>query len=253
MSAKRGRPQHFTSEQQQKLLDHIAQGATTEDAARIVGVSLRTVQRQARYNEFFDRNLQLALRTPPRDPETLIQHAARTHWRAAAWLLERTDPDRYGKRPANSCSPEKLFDIMTFLIETALEETPEENRSRLYRRLRDAADKLFDLMMPDQRDRATYISDALATRPMPLSDHESLAMLRDAGDRRYRKPLMCQRVDELLGTKSSLPLPKEAAQALSSSGGEPAPEAGGEGVMSPETAFCDKIRDDKMPIDKTAA
>ncbi len=259
MSAKRGRPQQFTSQQQQKLLDHIAQGASTEEAARIVGVSLRTVQRQARYNEFFDRNLQLALRSPPSTPETLLKHAARTHWRAAAWLLERTDPDHYGKRPANSCSPEKLLDIMAFLIETALEATPEEHRARLYRRLRDVADKLFDLMMPDNRDRSTYISEALATRPMPLSDHESLALLRDSSDRRYQQPLVCQRVHELLGTKPPRPLPAEAAQALSEPGpprgvdmpacdaahAAPAGDRGGEGIMSPEMALRDKMRDDK--------
>lgn len=275
MPPKRGRPQQFTAQQQQKLLEHIAQGATTEDAARIVGVSLRTVQRQARYNEFFQRNLQLALSSPPSTPQTLIQHAARTHWRAAAWLLERTDPDNYSKRPANSCSPAKLLDVMAFLIETALEATPEESRADVYRRMRDAADKLFDLMMPHQRDRASYISEALAARPMPLSDRELLAQMRDPADRPYRPPLVSQQVHDLLGptlpelqrTKPPALPPGAAAQALldalppapprafEAAPAAPAPAApdddhGGARIMSPEIEFCDKNLGDRKNEDK---
>lgn len=270
MSPKRGRPQQFTPQQQQKFLDHIAQGASTEDAARIVGVSLRTVQRQARYNEFFQRNLQLARTSPPSSPQTLIQHAARTHWRAAAWLLERTDPDNYSKRPANSCSPAKLVDVMAFLIETALEATPEESRADVYRRMRDVSDQLFELIMPDQRDRSTYITEALATRPMPLSDREYLAQVRDPIHRSSRPPLTCQRLNALLGTTFPWLRDKPPADAQSPAQPQAAPtdDHGGAGIMSPKIAFYDKNlgdmkqdeiqqandqQADKQPNDKLAA
>jgi hypothetical protein len=80
----------------------------------------------------------LALHAAPVDPHKMVARAARTHWRAAAWLLERTHPDRLAKRPPNSCSPETPMDVTAWLIETALEATPPEHREAVYRRRRAA-------------------------------------------------------------------------------------------------------------------
>ena len=69
MSALPGRPREFTYQKRSELIEHIGQGATVEEAARIVGVSLRTVQREARHNECFDHDLQLALHGAPVDTD----------------------------------------------------------------------------------------------------------------------------------------------------------------------------------------
>jgi hypothetical protein len=84
MPAHPGRPREFKYEKRRELLEHVSKGATVEEAAQIVGVSLRTVQRAAKRNEFFDHDLQLALHASPVDPQKLVERAARTHWRAAA-------------------------------------------------------------------------------------------------------------------------------------------------------------------------
>jgi hypothetical protein len=167
-----GRPREFTYQRRREMLDHVGQGATLEEAARIVGVSLRTVQREARHNDHFDHDLQLAVHAAPVDPEKLVARAARTHWRAAAWLLERTDPDRFARRPPNSCSPETLREFGAWLIETALEATPPEHRGAMYRRMSAVADQAYDVVMPDQHDARRSLVGALPHRPMPLSDHE---------------------------------------------------------------------------------
>jgi hypothetical protein len=181
MPAFPGRPREFTYQKRSELLDHISQGATIEEAARIVGISVRTVQREARHNEHFDHDLQLALHAAPVDPERLVRRAARTHWRAAAWLLERTDPDRFAKRPPNSCRPETMMDMSDWLIETALEATPPEHREAVYRRMRSVADKAFDVVMPDQHDTRRRLVGSLPQRPMPLSDHEYVKTVRVIG------------------------------------------------------------------------
>jgi hypothetical protein len=186
MSHYPGRPREFTPPKRRELLDHIARGATVEEAAQVVGVSLRTVQRAAKFDEHFDHELQLALHTAPVDLHQLMLRAARTHWRAAAWLLERTDPDHFAKRPPNSCRPETLQDVSAWLIETALEATGPEHREAVYRRMRTVADKAFDVLMPDQHDARRALVGALPDRPMPLSDHEyikTLRVIKDAPDK----------------------------------------------------------------------
>jgi hypothetical protein len=173
-----GRPREFDHKKRDELINHIGQGATIEEAARIVGVSLRTVQREAKINDDFHHDLALAQHDADVDPEKLMHRAARSHWRAAAWLLERSDPDRFGKRPANSCSPEKLQDIMNYLIELALEATPAEHREAVYRHMRPGADRAFDVLMPDQHESRRW-TDSLATRAMPLSDIEICKLFHD--------------------------------------------------------------------------
>jgi hypothetical protein len=164
-----GRPREFDQPLKSELLDHIGQGASVAQAAHIVGTSLRTVQREAKLNDDFHNDLKLALETAPVNPERLMGRAARAHWRAAAWMLERSDPDRYGKRPPNSCREEELQTIMTQLIELALETTPADEREAAYRRMRSLADQAGETLTPDPREGRRWFQ-ALATRATPLSD-----------------------------------------------------------------------------------
>jgi hypothetical protein len=185
MPAKPGRPREFTDAKRAELVAHVHQGATVAEAASIVGVSLRTVQLAGQRNDDFHHDLELAKHNAKVDPEKLMRRAASAHWRAAAWLLERTDPDRYGKRPPNSCRPETLRQMNDWLIETALEATPPEHREAVYRRMRSVADKAFEILMPDQRDARRRLVGSLPERDMPLSAQEwgkTLEVVRrDAG------------------------------------------------------------------------
>ena len=117
-----------------------------------------------------ESHLQLALHAAPVDPYKLVARAARSHWRAAAWLLERQDPDRYGKRQPNSCRPEMLREVSDWLIETALEATPPEQRTAVYRRMRSVADEALAILMPDQR---TASESPRVTRPRSSAEHRA--------------------------------------------------------------------------------
>jgi hypothetical protein len=166
-----GRPREFTPGMCAELLNHVAQGASIEQAAHIVGISHRTVQREAKADDGFQLELERALQAAPVDPERLMQQAARTHWRAAAWMLERTQPDRYGKRSPKSCSPEKLRDIVNHIIERALEATPAKHRAAVYQHVRSEADQACAAFLPEENDSSRWIQ-SLATQPTPLSDEE---------------------------------------------------------------------------------
>jgi hypothetical protein len=163
-----GRPREFTPELQSEFLDLIAQGLTVAQAAWGVGVSLRTVQREMKGNDEFHHELELAQEAAPANPEQLMRDAARAHWRAAAWMLERADPDRYGKRPASSCSPEKLQAIVNHLIERALEATAPEQRQAVYQHLRPVADQALAAFQPVPQETKRWLQN-LAMRPTPLS------------------------------------------------------------------------------------
>jgi hypothetical protein len=218
-----GRPREFDQLLQSEFLDHVGQGATVAQAAKIVGTSLRTVQREAKLNDDFHTDLKLALETAPVNPERLMGQAARAHWRAAAWMLERSEPDRYGKRPPHSCSVENLQGIMTQLIELALETTPAEQREAVYGRMRSVADKALDVLTPDQREGRRWMQ-ALATRATPLSD-DAIGNLEGG-----RKEPDDQRHDELDGEQSDAGLPWTAPDGVAIAGSIP-PDGG---IMSPK-------------------
>ena len=143
-----GRPRLLDEEKKVELCEHVAKGATVEDAAETVGVSLRTVQRERQLDEDFDHELQLSLRQPP-DPLKMMQHAARAHWRAAAWLLERTDPEQYAKRAKSSISPAQFHAGLEFVMEAALAGIPAELHEQVYEYMAAAAEEADACLFPN--------------------------------------------------------------------------------------------------------
>ena len=115
----RGRRRTLDSRKKTLLCDAVSRGATMTEAALTVGVSLRTVQREARLDPDFDQKLRIAHTDKP-DPLAMMQSAARTHWRAAAWLLERSNPEDYSRRPAKSCTPFQFEEAMKVVVDVAL-------------------------------------------------------------------------------------------------------------------------------------
>jgi hypothetical protein len=144
---KPGRPRSLDHRKKTLLCDIVARGATTTEAAFTLGVSLRTVQREARLDPDFDEKLRIAHADKP-DPLAIMQSAARTHWRAAAWLLERTDPDNYGRRPASSASPAQFNAAVGQVMEAALAAVPPELRAEVYAQMQAAAEASFEAIFP---------------------------------------------------------------------------------------------------------
>jgi hypothetical protein len=143
----RGRRRTLDRQRKQLVVNAVSRGATMTEAAIAVGVSLRTVQREAREDSHFDQELRLA-HACKAHPLDLMESAARTHWRAAAWLLERTNPEQYGRRSALSCSPFQFEEAMKVVVEAALRLAPPESRSKVYACLTETSETVFKAVFP---------------------------------------------------------------------------------------------------------
>ena len=137
----------MTPERCAKLCELLAESHTIEEASAAVGVSIRTVQRERKRDEDFDHEVLLALQKTP-DPLKLMEQAARTHWRAAAWLLERQNPEEYARKPVNTTSPKKVAAALRFVQEAALAAMPAEFHEHLYQHIQAAIDEAFANCFP---------------------------------------------------------------------------------------------------------
>ena len=93
-----GRPTKCTPERQERILQAIRAGNYVETATLAAGIGKSTFYGWLdRYPDFAD-----AVQKARADAETryvaVIEKAAGTSWQAAAWWLERTAPDRWGRR-----------------------------------------------------------------------------------------------------------------------------------------------------------
>lgn len=137
----------MTPERRARLCELIAASHAIEEASEAIGVSIRTVQRERKRDEDFDHEVLLALQKTP-DPLKLMEQAARTHWRAAAWLLERRHPEEYARKPVNATSPKQVAAALRFVQEAALEAVPAEFHAALYRHVQAATAEAFRHCFP---------------------------------------------------------------------------------------------------------
>jgi hypothetical protein len=144
----RGRRRVLDGEKKARLCELIShESYTVEQAAESLDVSLRTIQRERKYDQDFDHEVRLALQSPP-DPLKLLELAARTHWRAAAWLLERTKPEEFARKPINTTSPKQALAAFRFIQEAALAAVPAEFHAALYEQTQTAMEQALDGCFP---------------------------------------------------------------------------------------------------------
>lgn len=103
--ARTGRPPKLDARSSLTIIETLRAGAYIDHAAARAGVSRATVyawldkgknQSTGLYRDFLDAVMQARADAVIRNV-ALIQNAARNDWRAAAWYLERTLPEMYGR------------------------------------------------------------------------------------------------------------------------------------------------------------
>ena len=160
-----------------KFCQLIRESQTIEHAAEWVDVSIRTVQRERKRDEDFDHEVRLALQATP-DPLTLMENAARTHWRAAAWLLERTRPEEFARQPANTARDYQVEAALHILLEAALAATAPAERLAFYEKVEPICTQALQYCFPQLGPNGNLKKTKLP--PTPLADDAARQTHRDA-------------------------------------------------------------------------
>src|SRR5688572_5706903 len=143
------RPRLLNPTKRAAVVAQVASGLTLDEAARYVGCSPKTIRRESDRDASFRNELGDAELAAQSEPLRIMRQAASTHWRAAAWLLERTDPERFARRPAGAARRPEVEHAMARLIETALATIYDpELRRTLYQRLKEDSEQSLAQLFP---------------------------------------------------------------------------------------------------------
>jgi transposase len=119
------------------IINMVTEGSSQRSAAGAVGCAPSTITRTAQRDRRFGLDLLQA-------HELLKMRALRTmnrvadqdkNWRAAAWLLERLEPDRFALRKPFQFTLEQMKDIFKQVCKAFSQGVPSENRMAAFRRL----------------------------------------------------------------------------------------------------------------------
>jgi hypothetical protein len=139
----RGRPRYLDDAKRREVCALISVGTSMTDAARYVGCNVVTIRREALCNEEFSAALQRAFLGAELSPLHEIRNAAKKHWRAGGWLLERTNPTRFSKRSADTMTLEEVEAVMNAIDDIIRREIPYEHlQQRVISRLEELGEHL---------------------------------------------------------------------------------------------------------------
>jgi hypothetical protein len=154
-----GRPRILDDVKRGQIVALVTAGCGLAAAARFVSCSVDTIRREALRNEDFRRALRGGEVRAQLDPLQAMRLAAKSHWRAAAWLLERANPEQFGRRSAAKCQPDDLIKVVDAAIETAAEEIDDrELRDRVCRRLMLVATRATRSLAAAERSRLSGVA-----------------------------------------------------------------------------------------------
>jgi hypothetical protein len=115
----------------------IHEGGSRRQAARIIGCAGSTITRTARRDPQFGLDILQA-------SEMLELNAVRTlnrvasqdkYWRAAVWVLERLDPERFGLRPPSTLTITEVKQVFHLTMKHLSAVLTEDQRRRAYEKL----------------------------------------------------------------------------------------------------------------------
>ena len=172
-----GRPRVLDDVKRGQVAALVAAGCSVASIARFVGCSINTVRREIARDPAFQDQIRRAEIHAQLDPLQAMRRASATHWRAAAWLLERTQPEQFGRKPPGFIGPDELRRVVDEIIQTATDDIEDDGlRRQIVESLQNAAAAASPLL----RDEAP--SDPLMT-----PSEESLKLLFEQIDRDRRQ------------------------------------------------------------------
>ena len=136
--AKRGRRPVLDQYKKREILAIISMGHSRRTAARYVGCAPSTIANTAERDAAFARGLRQAELKSEIDNMKNIQEAAKKaqYWRAAAWILERRNPEDFAPKNPNALTIDDLRQLLAEFVQIIMEEiTVARYRNRLLKRL----------------------------------------------------------------------------------------------------------------------
>jgi hypothetical protein len=113
-----GRPRILDDGKRREICALIAGGCGLREAAQYVDCSITTIRREAERNPDFEQQLRHSEKHAQLNPLRAMQRAILTHWRAAAWFLERAYPDRFARHEPSAFGIREARALMNELIDT---------------------------------------------------------------------------------------------------------------------------------------
>jgi hypothetical protein len=169
-----GRPRALNEVKRREVCALVSAGCGLDGAAQYVGCNVVTIRREAMRNPEFYEQLRSAELGAQLSPLQALRKAAGSHWRAAAWLLERTQPKRFARRNPHRFTDEHVSKLLFDLVDSLLEEVDDPGiKDRLYHRLHQLAASLdlevraIDAPRPDVHSRRRETLERRAERQPP--------------------------------------------------------------------------------------
>ena len=144
-----------------KILALLAMGCSRRMAARQVGCAASTITRTAERDEEFHNQIADAEAQADVRALRLISRTAQQekYWRVAAWLLERRNPEEYGRRAPHTFTGTQVTELLLRGLKEVVRSVAEEN-------LADVLVRFHDL-----------VSDVAESANLPPMDVEELLAL----------------------------------------------------------------------------
>jgi hypothetical protein len=160
--AEPGRPRVLNDVKLREIAALVSAGYSMTGAAQYVGCSIHTIRRELKRNKEFAEKIRNNKLYAELDPLNSIRSFGRTNWRAAAWYLERTRPERYLKQNPALLKLSDLHDFLEQLTEVVSQEvTDPDARERIGKEILDRAG-------PISRSIIEFYMDGRPARPVKV-------------------------------------------------------------------------------------
>jgi hypothetical protein len=149
--AKCGRRPVLDQYKKREIVVIISMGHSRRTAARYVGCAPSTITNTAERDVAFAKSLRQADLKSEIDNMKNIQEAAKKaqYWRAAAWILERRNPEDFGPKNPNALTIDDMRLLLAEFVQIIMEEiTVAKYRKRLLKRL-DVLTARFQQPLPE--------------------------------------------------------------------------------------------------------
>jgi hypothetical protein len=167
VAGKKRRKCLLSREKRRMIVAMLSNGSSRRMAARYIGCAPSTITRLAARDPQFARQLDQAEQGAEIQALRCLRNAAADprYWRAAAWLLERKNPDDFARRLPESLTGPEIFTTLTHLMLVMTEGLDEKQCDHFLRRLEELRNELEET---GALRRAAPVSDGSQGKVPPL-------------------------------------------------------------------------------------